>query len=61
MKAVEYKDGKTIYRDMTPDEVAEMEVMQAQMPKPEPDPTETRMTEIEAALMELAAMMAGGE
>lgn len=48
-------------REMTAEEVAEMEAMQAQMPQPEPDPTETRMTEIEAALMELAAMMAGGE
>lgn len=47
--------------EMTADEIAEMEAMQAQMPQPEPDPNETRMTEIEAALMELAAMMAGGE
>lgn len=47
--------------EMTADEIAEMEAMQAQIPQPEPDPTETRMTEIEAALMELAAMMAGGE
>ena len=61
MKAAEYKDGKTIYRDMTAEEVAELEAMQAQMPQQETDPTETRMTEIEAALMELAAMMAGGD
>lgn len=47
--------------EMTADEIAEMEAMQAQMTQPEPDPNETRMTEIEAALMELAAMMAGGE
>lgn len=47
--------------EMTAEEIAEMEAMQAQMPQPEPDPTETRMTEIEAALIELAAMMAGGE
>ncbi len=47
--------------EMTADEIAEMEAMQAQTPQPEPDPNETRMTEIEAALMELAAMMAGGE
>ena len=47
--------------EMTPEEIAELEAMRAQMPQPEPDPTETRMTEIEAALMELAAMMAGGE
>lgn len=47
--------------EMTADEIAELEAMRVQMPEPEPDPTETRMTEIEAALMELAAMMAGGE
>lgn len=47
--------------EMTAEEIAELEAMRAQMPQPEPDPTETRMTEIEAALMELAAMMAGGE
>lgn len=47
--------------EMTAEEIAELESMQAQIPQPEPDPTEMRMTEIEAALMELAAMMAGGE
>jgi hypothetical protein len=52
-----YDNG--IYRDATPAEIAEMERMAADMPKPEPTP-EQRMTEIEAALIELAAMMAGG-
>ena len=47
--------------EMTAEEIAEMEAMQAQMPEPEADRDETRMTEIEAALIELAAMMAGGE
>lgn len=32
----------------------------AEMPMPEPDPKEKRMDEIEMALMELAAMLAGG-
>lgn len=36
MKAAEYKDGKTIYRDMTPEEIAELEAMQADMPEPQP-------------------------
>lgn len=31
-----------------------------EMPKPEPDPNEVWKTEIEAALIELAAMMTGG-
>lgn len=47
--------------EMTADEIAEMEAIQAQMPEPEPDQNETRMTEIEAALIELAALMTGGE
>ena len=53
-----YDNGK--YRDMTTEEIAEMERMAAEMPKPEPSP-EQRMNEIEAALIELAAMMAGGD
>lgn len=52
-----YDNG--VYRDATPTEIAEMERMAAEMPQPEPTPEE-RMTEIEAALIELAAMMAGG-
>ena len=47
--------------EMTEDEIAEMEAMRAQIPAAEIDPNETRMLEIEAGLMELAAMMAGGE
>ena len=46
MKAAEYKDGKTIYRDMTPDEIAELERMQAQMPAPAPT-AEDRLTDVE--------------
>ena len=46
MKAAEYKDGKTIYRDMTPEEIAELESMQAQMPAPAPT-AEDRLTDME--------------
>lgn len=49
-----------IVREATPEEIAEMERMAAEIPKPEPDPKEKRMDEIEMALMELAAMLAGG-
>ena len=52
-----YDNG--IYRDATPEEIAEFNRTAAEMPKPEPTP-EKRMTEIEAALIELAAMMTGG-
>ena len=45
--------------EMTAEEIAELEAMQAQMPKPVPDPSDARMTEIEAALIELAAMIGG--
>lgn len=53
-----YVNGK--YLDMTPDEIAEMERLAAEMPKPEPTPEEKRMDEIEMAIMELAEMLAGG-
>ena len=46
MKAAEYKDGKMIYRDMTPEEIAELDRMQAQMPAPAPT-AEDRLTDVE--------------
>ena len=55
--------GNNTPRPMTDAEYAEylsaIERTMAEMPKPEPTPEE-RMNEIEAALIELAAMMAGG-
>ena len=45
--------------EMTEEEIAEFERMQAQMSEPFPDPSDARMTEIEAALIELAAMIGG--
>ena len=45
--------------EMTAEEIAELERMQAQMPEPVSDPSDARMTEIEAALIELAAMIGG--
>ena len=47
-----------ITREMEPEEIAEMERMAAEMPASEPTPDE-RMNEIEAALIELAAMLGG--
>ncbi len=49
-----------VVREMTAEEVAEMERLAASIPAPEPEPNEARMNEIEAALIELAAMLAGG-
>ena len=57
MKAAEYKDGKTIYRDMTSDEIAELEAMQAQMPKPVPTPEE-RLDVLEGTTDDIVLMMA---
>lgn len=55
-----------VTREMSPDEIAEMERLAAEMPKPEPTPEE-RLAALEAAglerdmaLMELAEMLAGG-
>lgn len=45
--------------EMTAEEIAELEAMQEGMPEPMPDPSDARMTEIEAALIELAAMIGG--
>ena len=64
MKAVEYKDGKTIYRDMTPEEIAEMEAMQANTPTQSPTP-EQRLDVLEGTTDDIILMMAdligGGE
>lgn len=64
MKAVEYKDGKTIYRDMTAEEIAELEAMQANTPAPSPTP-EQRLDVLEGTTDDIILMMAdligGGE
>ena len=64
MKAAEYKDGKTIYRDMTPEEITELEAMQANTPAPSPTP-EQRLDVLEGTTDDIILMMAdligGGE
>jgi hypothetical protein len=59
-----FENGK--YRDMTAEEIAEMESMQKELPAPQPTEAE-RLAALEqagierdAALMELAAILAGG-
>lgn len=49
-----------ITREMTPKEVAETEALAKEFPPPEPT-IEQRQDEVEAALIELAAMLAGGD
>lgn len=46
-------------RDMTAEEIAEFERRRSEIPESEPTADE-RMTQIESALIELAAMLAGG-
>lgn len=48
-----------IYRDATPEEIAECERDSAAQQVADPDPNEVWKTEIEAALIELAAMLGG--
>ena len=64
MKAAEYKDGKMIYRDMTPEEIAELEDMRANTPAPSPTP-EQRLDVLEGTTDDIILMMAdligGGE
>ena len=50
-----------ITRNMTPAEEAEYARLAAEIPEPAPDPTEERMLQLEAALIELAALMTGGD
>lgn len=49
-----------VTREMTAEEIAEYKRRAAEIPVSEPDPNEVRMDEIESALIELAAILAGG-
>lgn len=52
-----------VYRDMTPEEIAEMEKLQKEMPAPEPTPEE-RLSTLESTTDDIILMMAdiiGGE
>lgn len=49
-----------VTREMTADEIAEYSAAVAHMP-PEPEDGSDRLDEIEAALMELAAIVGGGD
>ena len=60
MKVVEYKDGKTNYRVMTPEEVAELEAMQTEMPEPQPAP-EQRLDVLEPTTDDLVEIIADQE
>ena len=53
-----YENG--IYRDMTAEEIAELEKMQSEMPEPEPTPEE-RIKQLEEQLKAVTTILLGGE
>ena len=57
MRIAEYKDGKMIYRDATPEEVSEFERQQAEAPEPEPTPEE-RLAELETTTDDMILLRA---
>ena len=57
MRIAEYKDGKMIYRDATPEEVAEFAHQQAELPEPEPTPEE-RLDALETTTDDMILLMA---
>ena len=63
MRIAEYKDGKMIYRDSTPEEEAEFERQKAELPEQEPSPDE-RLDALETTTDDMILLMAemiGGE
>lgn len=63
MRIFERVNGKEVYRDATPKEVAEMERQQAELSEPEPSPEE-RMDALETTTDDIVLLMAeliGGE
>lgn len=60
--AISTKNGM-VYRDATPEEIAEMEAQQAELPEPEPSPEE-RLDALETTTDDMILLMAeliGGE
>ena len=59
MRIAECRNGKTVYRDATAEEIAEFERQQAEMPEPEPTPEE-RLAIMEDAFAELCEVIFNG-
>ena len=57
MRVAEYKDGKMIYRDFTPEEEAEFERQKAELPEQEPSPEE-RLDALETTTDDMILLMA---
>lgn len=59
MRIAEYKDGNIIYRDATPEEIAEFERQQAELPEPELT-AEERLEIMEDAFAEMCEVIFNG-
>lgn len=57
MKAAEYKNGTLVYREMTAEEIAELERQWAEQPEPS---TEERLAIMEDAFAELCEVIFNG-
>lgn len=63
MRCLEIFADKEVYRDATPEEIAEFERQQAELPEPEPSP-EARLDALETTTDDIVLLMAeliGGE
>lgn len=57
MKTIAWQDGTCIKRDMTAEEIAELECLQEEMLELEPTPEE-RLDALESAMLELMGVVA---
>ena len=57
MRIAEFEKTGMVYRDATPEEIAEFERQQAEMPEPEPSPEE-RLAELENTTDDMILLMA---
>ena len=63
MRIAEFEKTGMVYRDATPEEIAEFERQQAELPEPEPSP-EDRLDALETTTDDMILLMAeliGGE
>lgn len=57
MRIAECRNGEVVYRDATPEEVAEFDRQQAELPEPEPSPEE-RLDALETTTDDMILLMA---
>lgn len=57
MRIAECRNGEVVYRDFTPEEAAEFDSQQAELPEPEPSPEE-RLDALETTTEDMILLMA---